>query len=174
MRPCRCGRRGGLASKISSRTPSVYSRTHTTSPRVCEPLIEVWIPSGLSSYTHVSLRTPHPQAESSEDASVEEVLSEVAELTASGRPRHEAAKRTVEHMKKGLKDEEEDGGGNGNRECVCDGRVDAADWVQCDKCAKWFHCTCVDLTKRKGKAKKVKKWYCPRCRGGFAADGRGR
>lgn len=57
----------------------------------------------------------------------------------------------------------EDGGA---RHCVCKGPTDARFMLSCDKCERWFHGPCVDMTKEKCEV--LSKWVCPPCKGSLS------
>ena len=48
--------------------------------------------------------------------------------------------------------------------CPCDKEPDGAVWVECSKCAQWYHCCCVSLGGLSTESVKlIKKWECFEC-----------
>ena len=48
------------------------------------------------------------------------------------------------------------------RYCICNQPDDGLEMIQCDQCHEWYHCHCVELTKRM--VKEIKEYFCPKCR----------
>jgi hypothetical protein len=44
---------------------------------------------------------------------------------------------------------------------VCKLKKQGRQWIQCDLCKQWFHCSCVGLTKKK--ADRLMEWKCALC-----------
>ncbi|CAB9497258.1 Nucleosome-remodeling factor subunit [Seminavis robusta] len=51
----------------------------------------------------------------------------------------------------------------GARYCICGGPSDARVMLGCDKCARWFHGSCVNMTKEQ--SDDMQNWVCPPCSG---------
>jgi hypothetical protein len=51
----------------------------------------------------------------------------------------------------------------GKRHCLCGGPNDGTFMLGCDKCGRWFHGRCVDISKRIGR--RLEKWLCMPCEG---------
>ena len=49
----------------------------------------------------------------------------------------------------------------GGRHCLCCGPSDGRTMLCCDKCDKWFHAKCVNVSD----ANNIEEWACPTCRG---------
>ena len=47
-------------------------------------------------------------------------------------------------------------------ECVCDGEVEGRDVIGCDGCERWYHISCIGMTREvwKNLGKADAKWYC--------------
>lgn len=52
---------------------------------------------------------------------------------------------------------------NGNRHCVCGGPSDGRLMLSCDACERWFHCSCIGLSK--DSLNDMDEWKCPSCLG---------
>ncbi|PPQ73679.1 hypothetical protein CVT26_010765 [Gymnopilus dilepis] len=75
------------------------------------------------------------------------------------------AKRSVRTLsyrqrkrQKELDDEEDD-----EVLCICDGRVNARDLVQCDACQTWYHLQCIGLRNIADLGREEDPWFCRRC-----------
>lgn len=51
----------------------------------------------------------------------------------------------------------------GARHCICGGPSDGSFMLRCDKCEKWFHGACMNVTKESSEA--LKQWLCLSCSG---------
>lgn len=47
--------------------------------------------------------------------------------------------------------------------CVCHGRNDGEEAVQCDRCDRWYHLSCVGLQSVDDLGSADAAWYCPKC-----------
>ena len=44
---------------------------------------------------------------------------------------------------------------------ICKMKRKGQNWIECERCSQWYHCSCVGLTK--AKADKLSQWHCNNC-----------
>lgn len=58
-------------------------------------------------------------------------------------------------------DREEDEGDDGKNDCICGGKAEDDMWIGCSSCGRWYHVSCVGLSKEKVDG--LGDYFCPLC-----------